>query len=436
MPRIVRLVLLALALPVLGLALMVGAMLVPDRMVIEELFDAVESGDIGRNYPVGYAGSQIDGFSECKRITIGLGRLPDSGLVETAVRTPSLGPCTTAVPKIVGWAQGEGLTQQYSYFRYWNGSAVVLRPSVAVFGVSGTRVLAGFSLIAVGVALWMALGRRVGRVAASFAVVPIVLTTDFVDLPRALVHAIGVVVALGSAAALVRFARPEAPPLWFGAAAFGAGAAFLFFGDLTNPDAAWALTAASCAVVAAGTPHWRPVALRTAAGAVGWISGFAWMWLSKWLIAVPVIGADDVRSQITRQVEFRLDGEVGGYTGSVFGGVRGAYEAWMDQPLTVALLVVGGLAAVVVAVRYRQLASTWAVRAVVAAPAVIPVVWHLVLRNHAHFHSWFTYRSFAVSAGLVFLALTATLWPASQESSDRAGDEHPADVRRPESDRN
>jgi hypothetical protein len=432
----VRIALLAVVLPAAGLVLMIGTMLVPDRLVMDGLFEAVESGTLSEDsYPFGYAGSRIDGFSECKRITIGLGRPAGTSVVETAVRTPSLGPCATAVPKIVGWAQGDGLTQQYSYFRYWNGSAVVLRPSVALFGVGGTRVVAAASLVIAAAAFWVSLGRRVGRTAASFAVAPIVLTTDFVDLPRALLHAIGFVVALGSAAVLLRFARPGAPPLWFGGAAFAAGAVFLFLGDMTNPDAAWALTAASCAVVATGTAHWRHVVPRLAAGAIGWIAGFAWMWLAKWAIAVPVVGYADVRSEVSGQVGFRIDGEAGGFTGSVTGGLQRAVDAWLDQPLTSTVLAVGAVGAVVVAWRAGDFVSTLPVRALVAAPAAIPVVWHLVLRNHSHFHSWFTYRSFAVSAGLGFLALTATIRsePSHEVSSGGAGEDLAASVEAPAS---
>ncbi len=40
---------------------------------------------------------------------------------------------------------------------------------------------------------------------------------------------------------------------------------------------------------------------------------------------------------------------------------------------------------------------------------MIPVVWHLVLRNHTSVHSWFTYRSFAVAFGILLMALTARI---------------------------
>jgi hypothetical protein len=116
---------LVLGLPVAALALVVLADAIPDRFVADELHEAIVTGQLDSNsYGVGYTGGQLDGFSECKRLTVGLGALPGTGTFESAVRSPTLGSCETAVPKLLGWASGEGLTRSYDYFRYWNGSAV------------------------------------------------------------------------------------------------------------------------------------------------------------------------------------------------------------------------------------------------------------------------------------------------------------------------
>jgi hypothetical protein len=66
-----------------------------------------------------------------------------------------------------------------------------------------------------------------------------------------------------------------------------------------------------------------------------------------------------------------------------------------------------GLLTVIVLVRRGDLVSSWMPRLVLASGAVIPVAWHVVLRNHTAVHFWFTYRSFAVAFGIVLMALTA-----------------------------
>ena len=244
---------LLVGLPLLALALVVLADAIPDRFVLYRLRDAIEADQLDENsYSIGYTGGQLDGYSECKRMTVGLGAPSGMGPLESAVRSSTLGPCESAVPKVLAWADGERITQSYDYFQYWNGSAVLLRPTVAAVGMAGTRLLTAAALAAgLGVLVWRA-ARAVGAVSAGFFAMPLLLTTDFIDLPGALVQAIGMVVALTGAALLLWLVRPDAGPSTYGAAAFVCGAASQFFGDLTNPDAAWALVVAGSAMLAVG----------------------------------------------------------------------------------------------------------------------------------------------------------------------------------------
>ncbi len=429
LPLLARAVALAVLLPLGGLMLMVLADLVPDRLVMDELYEAVTTGSLDAEpYGIGYTGRQVDEWSECKRITIGLGDPPGTGPIESAVRSPTLGFCPTAVGSIVGWAEGEGLTSAYDYFRYWNGSAAVFRPSIALLGVDGTRMLAAMSLVAaLGWLLWE-LRRRVGRLATALFAVPLVASTDFIDLPGALVQAVGMVVLLSSAAALLRWLPRDVGPGSVALATFAAGAVFLFFGDLTNPDAAWTLAVVSAGLVAAGTGPWPRVARTTVAAAAGWIAGFAWMWFTKWVISAVVIGYDTVRTVITFQVEARLDGEQPGFDGSPIEGIRRSWTEWWAQPVTT-LVVVGCVAVavgVVVARTRRGEPGRWSTRAVLAAPVVIPIVWHAVLRSHTYIHAFFAYRSFAVAFGVLLLAVTARFAGAAaatrREPVDSAAD--------------
>jgi peptidoglycan/LPS O-acetylase OafA/YrhL len=62
---------------------------------------------------------------------------------------------------------------------------------------------------------------------------------------------------------------------------------------------------------------------------------------------------------------------------------------------------------VVTLVRGGDLSHTWQFRVVLGAAALIPPIWHAVMRNHTTVHFWFTYRSFAVAFGIVLMAATA-----------------------------
>ena len=416
---------LLVGLPLLALALVVLADAIPDRFVIYRLRDAIEAGELDEDsYGVGYTGGQIDGYSECKRMTVGLGAPPGMGTLESAVRSPTLGPCETVVPKVLGWVNGDEMTRSYEYFQYWNGSAVLLRPAVAAVGVAGTRLLAAAAVAAgLGVLIWR-VARTVGGISAGLLAAPLLLTTDFIDLPGALVHAIGMIVALTGAALLLWLVRPDTGPSTYGAAAFACGAASQFFGDLTNPDAAWALVVAGSAMLAVGAHGTGPAVRRVVAATAGWIGGFAWIWFSKWVIAALVIGYDTVRFVVTNKTEERLTGDVDGTDPSVTSGLSAAWRVWRDQPLTTLALVALGIVALVAMIRSRDLGSTWRARLLLASAATIPLVWHLVMRNHTGVHFWFTYRSLPVAVGIVLMAATARLVaPSPPAEADAAGSE-------------
>lgn len=54
-------------------------------------------------------------------------------------------------------------------------------------------------------------------------------------------------------------------------------------------------------------------------------------------------------------------------------------------------------------------------------PALVPFVWFEVLRNHSQIHAFFTFRSVAVSVGIVIVAaLAPTTWPVSTDSASGA----------------
>ena len=427
---LVRGVAVIVSLPVLALVLVVAADLIPDRLVASKMHTEILEGKLDDDsYSVGYTGGTVDGHSECKRMTIGLGAPPGMNDFESAIWSPTLGSCETAVPKIRGWADGDGLARSYYYYRYWHGSAVVLRPSVAALGVSGTRLVAASVLLGAAIALAIGLARRVGRSSAALFMAPLLLTTDYIDLPGALVHAIGMIVTVGGAVAILRYLRSGASVGTYAVVALVLGGAFNFFADLTNPDAAWALVVAVSAVVALGAGSFGSAAKRTTAAAVGWIIGFAWMWLSKWVVASFVVGYATVRDVVRYQAEERLAGDTAGMGDSRLAGLRSAWGEWLNEPLIPLLVPLLLVAAAVVMWRRRDLGATWQRRLVLGAPALIPFAWHVVMRQHTFVHGWFTYRSFAVAFGIVLLAATARLPTTSPSNDEEDGTDNTGQTR-------
>lgn len=402
----------ALALPLLGLAIMIASDSVPDRLVMDHLVESIDSGALDEtDHSIGYRGGVVDHFSECKRMTVGLGDPPGVGTVESAIRSPTLGRCSSTVPAVRAWSDGEGLLRQFDYIRYWNGSAAVLRPGIAITGLSGTRLMLAGCLVGFGALAWRSAAVRLGRPATVLGAFVLAASTDFIDLPGALVHAVAWCCILLTAAVTLHLGVTETRGVvaWV---AFTLGAVFLFLGDMANPEAAWTVAtgAAGLGVLHTGRP--RLVFERMAISAAAWITGFAWMWMSKWIIAALVVGTDSIRTNVSGAVETRLDGSIDDGTSPTAGDAVGrVWDAWWSLPLTPAIIVTAcGAGSLMVARRGRvAFGQHWRPRLLVGLVPAIPLMWYVVLRNHTYIHNSFVYRSLAVSVAISLMAWTAQI---------------------------
>jgi hypothetical protein len=364
--------------------------------------------------------SSSDQFTDCLGLTIGLSDGGTGNPLSSAIRNPTLGKCSDAIPRLEGYAAGDGLRRNYDYFRYWHGYTVAVRSLVASFGLRGTRVITAVVLVAGILGLGRSIGRRHGLAASIGLLAPFVLTTDFGDLPLSLPHAYGVAAILGSCwfayAAVTRH-----PTIRRGAAvSMLSGAAVVYTDVLTTAPGGWALCVFVVTLASSSVLTGRRLLLAAGVSSVSWIAGYAWTWFTKWLLAAILLGYDRVRSDVGSQVSRRLDGELVDSREGFLASTRVNVSTWRSQPLTGVVVV--GLVVLVSAVWIHRSRNGTAAdgrlrdRAVLALPAIIPVLWYELLRNHSQTHYWFTYRSVSVAVGVVAAALLARMvpWPGQE----------------------
>jgi len=424
------LVVLLLVLPVAGFVLVLVADAIPDRAITRHLgVEILDERLTTEDYGPALTGHEIDRFTDCIGITIGLGSPPGTNPVESAISSPTLGKCSEAVPRLQSYLDGEGLEQAYPYFRYWHGYSALLRPSIALVGLQGTRVVMLVALVGTLLGLGRSLARRHGRAVPLVLLTPFVVTTDFIELPGSLPHATGTLAILATSWIAHEVIARSAT--WSRAAAVGifGGATVVYLDILTIPAGGWALCAAVTGLAASPLLGGGALALRSVAAATGWIVGYSWMWFTKWVLASFVFGIERVVDVIRFTTENRISGDNGNIDDGLVASIRANASVWWSQPLagvTVALLAV----AVIVTWRRRGRWSPpprrWADRLVLAAPALVPLVWYELLRNHSQVHVWFTYRSIPLALGIVAAALVIAL-PAAPQRSDEHLDDEPVD---------
>jgi hypothetical protein len=95
-------------------------------------------------------------------------------------------------------------------------------------------------------------------------------------------------------------------------------------------------------------------------------------------------------------------------------------SVWWRQPLAGAIVV--ALIVVFAAVwrrrgRWAPQSERWVDRLIIASPAVIPLVWYELLKNHSQVHVWFTYRSIPLVIGIVAAAAVIGWRPIGDAAS-------------------
>ncbi len=169
----------------------------------------------------------------------------------------------------------------------------------------------------------------------------------------------------------------------------------------------------------------------SAALSLCWLIGFAFTWMSKWLLAASILGADMVRD-VLQAVSIRSGMEEAG--ASRIDLVLEAWwlnlsrlipwlpqTSWPSARLGAALafsalsLVVIALAAVLVNASVKR-SGTEAMRRrlPILAVAAIPLLWYALLPQHSVVHFWFTYRALS---GTVFVVIAVLLAPLDRESA-------------------
>lgn len=416
--------------PVVGLALVVVASFVPDAWILGNLVSGLDAGHFSSaQYGFATTGRYMDYFTDCIGTTIGLGDQAGANPFTNAIRSPTLGSCESTATQVAAYRDGLGLEARWEYFRYWHGYAIVTRPLLATVGLAGARMVMIWAIIAGAIGLGRQLLRTHGPVVAVALLAPTLLTTDLIELPRSLPHACGALAALVTAWIAHRVVTRTADVPMIAAVGAAAGATFLFFDILTITPGAWALLGGVVALAASSSYTGRALAGRIVAAAGGWMLGWAAMWVSKWVFASFVYGPTAVREQIGDVAGRRVDGGVD-YLDFAFGrSIRLTFDTWMDHPLTPWML--GGLALLVAfawSARWADPRVRPLDRLLLAAPAVLPLLWFEVMRNHTQVHAGFTYRSWGVVAGVIAAALVVRLHAiepdaVSATTADGVGDD-------------
>lgn len=271
------------------------------------------------------------------------------------------------------------------YSRYWHGNQVVLRPLLCFTTVHGIRIINIVLMASLWIALLVALWRRVGR-AEALIVMSCLAVVMVPSVPMCMNYAPTFYIALAASLLVLLWRRVTVCETNAVLLFFVIGAVTSFFDLLTTPLVTMAVPLVVYMLYRKADSAWRVLIMMSLA----WLSGYALLWATKWLLATVITGYD------------AFGDAFGAVEQRTVGHNEQDYMAWCFKMTALGLVAVVALTVAALALFGKSWCSvrreSWLLLLSMTA-----FLWAFVLLEHTWHHLHFTWRTFVVM--LVGLAL-------------------------------
>ena len=290
----------------------------------------------------------------------------------------------------------------YPYMRYWHGYTLPLRLLLCVLNLPNLQMV--LLLVSLLLAFFVfsetvrrAPGALPGMITGWFLLMPVVCGICLQYVPVTLLALCACLALLRADGAIER--------------AIGLPAFFALTGLLTNY-----LDLLTFPLVTLGFPLALLLALRRERGdglralltttvvcGIGWALGYAGMWMLKWAFVAGVFGMDRLAG-IFEQAALRVSSASNGEAFSRLSALRLNLGVILDKSAYLLVLLAGFASSCLIALHRAHRAHQSGLRARLqpgalapALLALVPLLWCLVMANHAYDHAFFTYRNLTVT---------------------------------------
>lgn len=303
-----------------------------------------------------------------------------------------------------------------AYFRYWHGHQVIVKPLLLFCTYMDIRVI---NMLGQGaLLLWLILlmtKRGLGRYVPAFGLAVAALTPWV--LPLCMHYSACYYVMLLGVCALLRW--PDVVGRGLGAAAYFMliGMATNYFDLLTYPLITFGFPFVFWVLLAEREPGFggglKPGLLLRCGGA--WLFGYAGMWVMK-IVLVALLTTEPAWQVTWAQVTLRTVGE---HLSPPDALLRNLGVYWR-KPFKLAGIGIAVWAAVeAVRTRGRKQPMKGRMAALLAAVALLPPVWYLLIVNHSDVHYFFTHRALGVTVFALACLLMRCFQPQEKNAKLR-----------------
>lgn len=304
-----------------------------------------------------------------------------------------------------------------NYPNYWHGYVSILRPFLLLFDYSEFRIFNGVCQLLLVVFLSLLIGREKGIQYVLMLVSSYVLL-GAMALPLSLQYTwVFDIAYVGTLVMMLKrdFFSANGRYVYF---FLCMGMCTSYFDLLTYPLLTWGMPLVWWMVMDRTRKKELVRARQVVGSGIGWIAGYAGMWIMKWAFGTVILGRDIFASAVGK-VFFRSGLKEKDIYG-LWGRMNVLYDNWKHYGYKVYALILGcwllwwGYRTI--RRGFRRNSGRYAYFLI----GMSSIVWYFVLANHTQAHHFFTYRIFGVSI-LAFMAilLESTEGAVKQDGRER-----------------
>lgn len=270
------------------------------------------------------------------------------------------------------------------YGRVWHGGLVYIKPLLLRYHYGQIRYLLGIVVLA----LYVILVYRLTRVASN-TILPVVVVTVLAD-PLAIVGSIMyeglAVVALLSMICVVSMKERKWSLSCCGHLFMLFGVCTVYLDYFTFPLITWGLPLVLYCTLYGDTKK-NSQLLQSIYLSLMWLTGYAGMWISKWLLGSALSGRN-LFSEALESAKTRSSHEI------MMGASKVGFLEVVADNLNVIRDTVGGLAVILFVLCFVVSMLRKRTKPAYLFIMFVPFVWCFFSMEHAYLHSFFTYRNF------------------------------------------
>ena len=336
--------------------------------------------------PTGFG--QLDMWTECNAVTIGLPPIPGTTPLKRAILAPTYGNCENSAKGLNDSLGG------FYYWRFWHGYQIITRPILYFGSIELLRQIGSILFTLSFVAFLMIVAREVGTLHA-LALAGAIICVPMYSQSILISHGLDWIIAfIGGSYILVQRQslgldnRKSISSLFM-----VAGMLTSYFSYLTNPVITLSLPLLAFWWKAPKEQTHQFAQLKSfIAMALYWSAGYFGFWAVKWLLVMVYMRPADVLHGIFAVIAFRMDGKIpwnDNLTPSYYETITAIWSQTRFIPEYIGVCWMVSISTWWKNHGYNSLFSSADRSLSGIFVFLIPFLWFVVAKQHSVWHAWF-----------------------------------------------